>query len=164
MNIETTIRTYIQQVLHMSLATSSNNRPWVSEVHFVYDDALNLYFRSMPARRHSLEIADNPCVAGDIITQHHRGQKVRGVYFEGTATKLEGIDKDHIAYVRYCERLGTGPEILEEASTHTGHAFYQVSVSDFYLFDSYENSPGQRFHLSWPSTESARSTRGLKVG
>jgi len=85
MDTEKIIRNYLPQVIHMSLATCANNKPWVSEVHFVFDNELNFYFRSTPQRRHSEEIATNPNVAGNIVTQHFLGQKVRGVYFEGLA-------------------------------------------------------------------------------
>jgi len=37
MNIEQKIREYLPQVIHLSLATSSENKPWVGEVHFAYD-------------------------------------------------------------------------------------------------------------------------------
>jgi uncharacterized protein YhbP (UPF0306 family) len=149
MDIEAAIRNYLPQIAHLSLATCVDNRPWVSEVHFVYDDNLNLYFRSTLNRRHSQEIAKNPHVAGDIVTQHHRGQKVGGVYFEGTAGKLADVDEHHAAFIEYCQRFGTGPEILEESRSGTGHAFYKIEVSDFYLFDSYESNPSQKYHLPW---------------
>jgi uncharacterized protein YhbP (UPF0306 family) len=151
MDTESALRAYIGQIIHLSLATSRDNRPWVSEVHFAYDEDLNLYYRSTPQRRHSEDIQDNPFVAGDIITQHHRGQKVRGVYFEGIAQKLSNVDEHHVAYTVYCQRLGTGPEILAEAKSDTGHVFYKITVSDFYLFDSYDTSPAQKFHLRWKS-------------
>lgn len=82
----------------MSLATSNNNKPWVCEVHYAYDDQLNLYFRSKPSRRHSQEIATNPHVAGSIVIQHKLGEKPRGVYFEGIAELLTGVDENHVAY------------------------------------------------------------------
>jgi uncharacterized protein YhbP (UPF0306 family) len=158
MNTEHAIRDYIAQVIHLSLATSRDNRPWASEVHFAYDDALNLYFRSTPDRRHSQEIMDNPYVAGTIVTQHHRGQKVRGVYFEGTAKLLTGVDARHPAYTHYCARLGTGPEILDDASSAGGHQFYQITVTDFYLFDGYESNPSQKFHLAWAGQRKSSRT------
>ncbi len=46
MDVEKVIREYLPKVIHMSLATCVDNRPWVCEVHFVYDDDLNLYWRS----------------------------------------------------------------------------------------------------------------------
>ena len=149
MNIEETIRQYLPQVIHLSLATSANNKPWISEVHYVFDTDLNLYFRSKPDRRHSLEIASNPEVAGNIVAQHQLGEQVRGVYFEGRAEILKDVDETHPAYTLYCERFGTGREILEESQTDTGHGFYKISVKNFYLFDSRESNPSQKYLLAW---------------
>jgi uncharacterized protein YhbP (UPF0306 family) len=149
MNIEKTIREYLPQVIHLSLATSIENKPWVSELHFVYDDELSLYFRSTPQRRHSQEIAINPNVAGNIIVQHQLGQKVRGVYFEGTAALLNDVTEDHVAYLECVKRFGMGKEILESATQADGHKFYQITVETFYLFDSVESSPSQKYELPW---------------
>ncbi len=149
MDIEQKIREYLPQVIHMSLATSKDNKPWVCEVHFVYDQSLNLYFRSTPVRRHSVEIAENPNVAGNIVVQHGLGEKPQGVYFEGTAELLQNVDENHPAYVLYCERFGTTSKILEEAQTETGHKFYKITVNNYYLFDSRESKPSQKYHLPW---------------
>jgi uncharacterized protein YhbP (UPF0306 family) len=69
-DVEKVVREYIDKSIHMSLATSTENKPWVCEVHFAYDDDLNLYWRSKTDRRHSQEIALNPFVAGNIVKQH----------------------------------------------------------------------------------------------
>lgn len=84
-NVEKYVREYIDATVHMSLATVSGDAPWVCEVHFAYDDTLNLYYRSLTSRRHSQEIAANPKVAGNIIDKYGLGDAVVGVYFEGTA-------------------------------------------------------------------------------
>ena len=149
MNIEQIIRNYLPQVIHMSLATCSDNKPWVCELHYAFDDELNLYFRSKRERRHSQELSTNPHVAGTIVTQHFLDQSVRGVYFEGKAELLENVDEHHIAYTSYCKRFGTGLEILEETKQETGHTFYKITVSTFWLFDSYESSPSQKYELKW---------------
>ena len=149
MDIEKTIRDYLPQVIHMSLATCLDNKPWVCEVHFVFDEDLNLYFRSKPDRRHSVEIASNPSVAGNIVTQHKIGEKPRGVYFEGTAERLNDVDEMHPAFTLYCERFDTGLEILEESKTDTGHDFYKITVKNFYLFDSRESNPSKKYELKW---------------
>jgi len=149
MDVEKTIRGYLPQIIHMSLATCVNNKPWVCEVHYVFDNELNLYFCSTPQRRHSEEITQNQNVAGNIVTQHFIGQKVRGVYFEGKAELLEDVDENHIAYKLYCERFGTDKKILEEAKEQTGHKFYKINVSTFCLFDGYESSPSKKYELKW---------------
>lgn len=146
--IETTIREYIQQVIHLSLATSSGDRPWVSEVHFAYDDALNLYFISELGRRHSHEIASNPNVAGNIITQHHKHQKVRGVYFEGSAARIENLHEDHAGYKAYLERFADREAVLREIIAGEQIALYKIGVANYYLFDTYEPNR-DKLQLPW---------------
>jgi uncharacterized protein YhbP (UPF0306 family) len=53
LDLEAIIRDYIDKSLHLSLATVSENKPWVCELHFVFDDDLNLYWRSKADTRHS---------------------------------------------------------------------------------------------------------------
>lgn len=149
MDIEQTIRNYLPNVIHLSLATSRDNKPWVCEVHYAYDQELNLYFRSKPTRRHSLEIAENSRVAGNIVEQHGLDDDPRGVYFEGIAELLNDVNDQHPAYLTYCERFGTEVDILDEARTENGHKFYRISVNTFYLFDSRESDPSRKYELPW---------------
>ena len=147
MDVEKVIREYLPNVIHMSLGTSINNKPWICEVHFVYDDDLNLYWRSKQSTRHSEEIAQNPNVAGNIVEQHGPSTKPRGLYFEGTAAMLSGIDENSPEYKLFADRFGLSPEILQDAAQENGHKFYKVTVSDWYVFDSRESSPSQKYHL-----------------
>ena len=64
--IEQTIREYIDQIVHMSLATSANNQPWVCEVHFAVDDELNIYFRSIK----SAAITAHRLICTSIVSLH----------------------------------------------------------------------------------------------
>lgn len=148
-NLEQTIREYLPTVIHMSLATSKDGQPWVCEVHYSYDEKLNLYFRSLASRRHSLEISKSNKVAGNIVQQHDVGQKPRGVYFEGTAEVLENVDEHHPAYITYAQRFDADAEILEEAKQKDGHKFYKITVKKFYVFDSRESKPSTKYELQW---------------
>jgi uncharacterized protein YhbP (UPF0306 family) len=148
-NIEEVIRSYLPEVIHLSLATSVDDKPWVCELHYVFDTDLNLYFRSTPLRRHSQEIEKNHHVAGNIVKQYAVGQKPRGVYFEGTAEMLTDVNEDHPAYKLYCERFSTNHSILEEAQTENGHKFYKITVNKFYVFDSIDSQPSQKYELEW---------------
>lgn len=145
--VESAIRDYLANVIHMSLATCINNKPWVCEVHFVYDNELNVYWRSKQDSRHSQEIAQNPRVAGNIVEQYDMSDKPRGVYFEGAAEKLESVQIGDGVYELFAKRFGLGEEAIEEAKTDGGHKFYKVNVSDMYLFDSRESSPSQKYML-----------------
>lgn len=150
--IEQIIREYIPQIIHLSLATVSDNKPWVCEVHFSYDEELNLYFVSSSKTRHAQEIIKNPNVAGNIVTQHHKNQKVRCVDFEGTAEMLSGAEAEQSAYRAYTARNGESEGLLNEIRKDGDTHFFKISVKDFYLFDSYGDVRGKH-HLPWNSEE-----------
>lgn len=152
MNIdaEQVIREYLPDVVHMSLATATKDgQPWVCEVHFAYDQKLNLYFRSLASRRHSQELAENPRVAGNIVRQHALSDAAVGVYFEGTAKMLQPGDELDEAYKALSARLGFGEEKLEEAKDPNGHQFYKISVENWYVFGRFGAPSGQKFQLQW---------------
>lgn len=150
--IEQTIRGYIPQIIHMSLATVSNNKPWVCEVHFAYDDDLNIYFVSSAKTRHAQEIAKNPYVAANIVTQHHKDQKVRCVDFEGMAEMLSGIEAEKTAYQAYVARYGSSEGLLNEIRKDGDTRFFKITVKDFFLFDSYGDTR-EKHHLPWRGEE-----------
>lgn len=141
------IRDYFGKVLHLSLATSVNDRPWVCELHFVFDQSLDLYFISKPSRRHSLEIGQNPMVSGNIVEQHTINDKVRGIYFEGRAHEITAIDISSPIYLLFKERLRITQDTLEEQNLPDGHRFYKIEISDYYVFDGRESNPGKKYHL-----------------
>jgi len=149
MNIEQTIRDYLPQIVHMSLGTSKDNKPWVCEVHFAYDKDLNIYFRSLTSRRHSQEIALNPNVAGNIVKQHILGEYPRGVYFEGTAELLEPGEEQTKAFHCIQERLQPMADILAEAQQPDGHQFYKISVETWYVFGKFDEEGGKKYELTW---------------
>ncbi len=133
----------------MSIATSSDNRPWVSEVHYSYDRDLNLYFISLPSRRHSIEISKNNFVAGNIVKQHGKDDTVRGVYFEGAATMLTEVTESDVSFLSYKDRFGIDNNILAEQNDTNGHRWYKVQVNKFYLFDELEMNPAGKYELQW---------------
>ncbi len=148
-DIEKVIREYIPEVIHMSLATCLDNKPWVCEVHYAYDDNLNFYFWSKPSSRHCTEMAMNPNVSGNIVEQHDGTMKPRGVYFEGTAEELNDVTEDDVAFKVYSARFDRDKDMLDETKEENGHRFYKITVDTFYLFDSRESKPSKKYELSW---------------
>lgn len=149
MDIEKVIRDYLPNVIHLSLATSRDNKPWVCEVHFAYDDNLNIYYRSLTSRRHSQEIVENPNVAGNIVKQHSLGEAGVGIYFEGVAELLKSGEAQQKAFESIKERLKASDEILEEAKRPDGHQFYKISVNTYYVFGAFGDKPSQKYELKW---------------
>jgi uncharacterized protein YhbP (UPF0306 family) len=147
--VEKIIREYLPQIVHMSLATYADGKPWVCEVHFACDNELNIYFCSKVDRRHCEEIRKNPHVAGNMVTQHSLNQKVRGVYFEGTAEQIEDLSENHPAFQAFHARFDTPPQAVQAAQGEGKARYYKITASDFYLFDGYESVPSQKYHLDW---------------
>lgn len=148
-DVEQVVREYIDKTVHLSLATTKNNLPWVCEVHFAYDKHLNLYFRSLSSRRHSQEIAENPNVAGNIVKQHELQETVVGVYFEGTARQLTERKDQELALEYLKNRLKIKEEVLDEAQEPDGHKFYQIFVKNWYVFGRFGLPSGQKYKLEW---------------
>ncbi len=149
-DVEKNIREYLPGIVHMSLGTCKDGKPWVCEVHFAWDEDLNLYFRSTTARRHSQDIAANPNVAGNIVQQHALGVYPLGVYFEGTAKLLEAGDDQLKAFQCINERLKAGDDILEQAKDPAGHQFYKITVENWYVFGKLEEGQGgKKYQLAW---------------
>jgi uncharacterized protein YhbP (UPF0306 family) len=147
--IEQAVRENIEKTVHMSLATSKDNKPWVCEVHFAYDDQLNLYYRSLTSRRHSQEIAENPFVAGNIVRQFVLDEAPTGVYFEGTAKLLTPGDEMDAAIVCTKERLKITDEIVAQSQQPDGHQFYKITVKSWYIFGKFGLPSNEKYKLSW---------------
>jgi len=148
-DVEKVVREYIDKTVHMSLATVEGDQPWVCEVHFAYDKDLNLYFISLPTRRHSQEIAANNKVAGNIIDKYELGQPVVGVYFDGSAEMLEAGEDRKIAVDAIKERLKRADDLESELDSPDGHRIYKIKVKNWYVFGRFGASSGQKHQLAW---------------
>jgi uncharacterized protein YhbP (UPF0306 family) len=146
------ITEYLPSVIHMTLAsTGQGGKPWATEVHYAYDDDLNLYWASMQDARHSREVAANPQVAGTIVKQHGPDDAPLGVSFEGVAEVLHNIDERHPAFQVYVARLPKREGMIRAAyadKTDTGLRIYKVKVTDWYL-NGLIDGKMQKRRLAW---------------
>lgn len=149
MNIEQAIRDYLPNILHMSLGTCIGSTPWVCQVHFAYDDELNLYFCSNTTTRHSQEIIQNPKVAGSISVQHGPKDKPQCVDFEGVAEIIQDITKDDPGYIAYNARFPGRTDLIEYLRKENGGRLHKIAVTDYFVFDARDSSPAQKYHLPW---------------
>lgn len=149
MDIEKVVRDNLDKTIHMSLGTSRDNMPWVCEVHFAYDDRLNIYYRSLRALRHSEDIAQNPHVAGNIVKQHLLDEYPLGIYFEGTAELLEPGEDQTKAFELLRERVHASDNAIEDAAKEDGHKFYKITVENWYVFGKLDEQRGRKYTLEW---------------
>jgi uncharacterized protein YhbP (UPF0306 family) len=151
LNVEKIIRKYLRDVIQLSLATSNDGQPWVCDLIFAYDKDLNIYFRSLPQRRHSLEIAANPRVAGNIARPFRAGEFPLGIYFEGTAGVLPPGEEQTKAFQLFQDRLHVPDSYLEDAQDPDKHQFYKITVSKWHVFakPQKDRTSGQKHSIDW---------------
>ncbi len=111
------IRQLIMEIMRetylLSLGTVDAGGVWVSDLVFVHDDDLNLYWLSKEDTRRSRAIAQNPNVAGSITQNTSRGEPNIGLQLEGVAAKLEG-DVLEIASRLNAKKDKPAPQMLGE--------------------------------------------------
>jgi uncharacterized protein YhbP (UPF0306 family) len=125
------IKTLINEVLEkshlMTLGTLDEGGPWVSNVVFIYDEDLNIYWMSDPNVRHSMAILKNPKISGTISVNNKSKEPNIAIQFSGIANKIEekrfDLAKKHLAKRGY-------PEPKESDDILQGDAWY-VLKPDF---------------------------------
>lgn len=124
----------------MQLATVSAGQPWLCTVHFAHDDQLNMYWISLPSRRHSLELAADSRVAVAVVVK--QDLPVIGIQAEGSAEAVTDPDVVKKIMDVYIAKHGTGAEFYDKfvAGTNVGK-LYKFTPSSAVLFDEV-NFPG----------------------
>lgn len=129
------IKVLIKEVLEkgylMSLATHDDGGVWVSDVIFVHDDDLNIYWMSDPETRHSKAIVHQNKVAGT-ITVNNPGEDNLGIQFGGAAEKIEG-SRYNLAKKHYAKRRK--PEPKETDDVLDGDSWYMLKPSKIELIN-----------------------------
>ncbi|MBI3963762.1 MAG: pyridoxamine 5'-phosphate oxidase family protein [Candidatus Kerfeldbacteria bacterium] len=119
-----TLRDYIRHVLEtgtlMSIATADAAGVWVSDVNYVSDRELNIYWVSNTNARHSVAIEASPQIAGTITISGHDEDDL-GIQFAGRAERLDGPRADLIA-LQYAKRRRPVPR--RRADIRKGASWY----------------------------------------
>jgi uncharacterized protein len=126
----------------MSLGTSDKNGPWVADVIYIHDEALNIYWMSSPATRHSGAIETAGKAAGSITVTAKSKEDNFGIQFEGAAHKIDG--KRHDLAIKHFAKRGR-PAPNESDDILHGASWYAIKPSKIYLID--ENNFGFKRQL-----------------
>jgi len=122
--LEKIIREILPKGHLMSLATVDDSGPWVSDVIYVYDGALNLYWISDPETRHSKALLQNPSVALTITVSNRSKEPNEGLQIAGTAEKLVGKQYE-LAKLHWLKRGKEPP--LEDSDYLEGELWYKIT-------------------------------------
>lgn len=120
----TDIKQLIKDILDkgylMSLATIDAGGIWVSDLIYIHDEDLNIYWMSDYDVRHSQAIVKNNNVAGT-ITVSGQGENNSGIQFNGVAEKIEG--NRHDLALKHCTKRGK-PAPRETDDVLQGDSWY----------------------------------------
>lgn len=111
----------------MSMATVDESGPWVSDVIYVFDDGLNLFWLSHEKARHSQAILKDPRVSATITLSNAKGEDNIGLQIEGKAQKIEGDVFDMA--VKHRAKRGKEAPKKEGEILDPGESWYKVIPS-----------------------------------
>ncbi|MDB5168083.1 MAG: rnhA [Candidatus Saccharibacteria bacterium] len=130
----------------MQLATSSGNKPWISTVYYVADSERNIYWLSLPERRHSKEVQVNPEVAVAIAIK--QDIPVIGIQASGQVAVVDDpvrVEKMLALYVT--KYKGAGKDFHQRfIDGKNKHQLYCLTPSLLVLFDEahFKEQPVQK--------------------
>ena len=150
MEVSELIKRYLAEAKMMQIATVSEDQPWICTVYFATDDDLNLYWLSLPSRRHSQEIEKNSKVAITIPVKFDKNPII-GIQAEGSAESV--TDQEVVAALmkRYTERYQTGQDFYNNfIAGKNKHLLYKFTPKCFVLFDevNFPDESRQEWKLS----------------
>lgn len=140
------VKRYLSEQHMMQLATMAGDQPWCCTVYFVADDAGNLYWASLPSRRHSQEIVAHNKVAAAIPVKFIKGEKVVGIQIEGTAQETPVGEAIRPVAELYAAKFGRDAAWVDDFTAgHTEHRLYRLTPHAIVLFDEehFSDSPRQ---------------------
>lgn len=97
----------------ISLGTVDTGGAWVTDLVYVHDDELNVYWFSYDTPRHSTALTANPKVAGTITLSANTKDPDIGLQIEGVAEKIEDLE-GKIALSYNAKKGRATPWILKE--------------------------------------------------
>jgi uncharacterized protein YhbP (UPF0306 family) len=128
------VRDYLSKGRIMQIATTDGDQPWICSVYYVEDDKLNLYWLSLPTRRHSQQIAKNNKVAISIAIK--ADQPVIGIQAEGVAEVVERKTTVAKMMLKYVARFAVGGRFYDNLKKGKNqHVMYRFVPRTMVLFD-----------------------------
>ena len=116
----------------MSLGTLDDGGVWVSDVIFIFDENLNIYWMSNPDTRHSTAISKINLVSGTITQKKKSGKQNFEIQFTGKAEKIDVLRYD-LACKHFEKRGKQKPE--ESDDVLDGDSWYILIPNKIELID-----------------------------
>lgn len=117
----------------MQLATTKGDKPWICTVYFVLHEG-NFYWLSLPARRHSKELAANANAAVAIAVK--QDLPVIGLQAEGMVARVEELAEIEAVLALYTAKYDAGKQFVERYKAGTNqHSLYKLTPRKIMAFN-----------------------------
>ncbi len=118
----------------MQVATVSGDQPWICTVYYVVDEDYNLYWLSLPTRRHSQEIAAHNKVAVAVAFKFDK--PIIGVQAQGTVEVVDQPELIQKIMRVYVTKYNSGEDFYDNfVQGNNQHLLYRFQPHSLVLFD-----------------------------
>jgi uncharacterized protein len=143
---------YLASRTVLNLATSGPAGLWVSAVLYI-NDGTTLYFTSVAATRHGVNMLATGNVAGTISDECREFQQMKGLQLEGSVehvddpNELRRVVRGYLKQFPFAAGLWHGESDADVIARDPGiHGFYRI-IPTRVLFTDNEHAPGAREEL-----------------
>lgn len=134
MEVAELVEKYLKDGRVMQLATVRGGQPWVCSVYYTSDEKLNIYWLSLPTRRHSEDIQANNKAAITIAVKFD--QPVIGLQAEGVVSTVTDLKRIAGLMKLYVKRYNAGKDFYDNfIAGKNRHLMYRFKPTRFSLFD-----------------------------
>jgi len=137
----------IKKNFYLSLATCSNNKPWICTLFYAIDKKFNLYFVSRKTSFHVQHLRKKPIVAFTIFDSHQKPGTGVGLQISGKVTKVK--NKDFEKVIALLRKKGHPSEnreikhqtiITQDFLKKNSYEIFQIQPSKIYINDKYSKT------------------------
>lgn len=119
------ILAYLRDHNTMTLGTSLQDQPWAAAV-FYASEGFTLYFFSVPASRHCMNLAHNPRVAVTIQEDYREWRAIKGIQMEGRVEEVGLPAEREKVLALYTRKY---PGIMQEFTDPSSGPLYKALLS-----------------------------------
>ena len=108
---DASVKTLLDSVTTMTLATSVDERPWATDVYFAAN-GYELVFFSSAAARHCQNLLANSACAATVHPPAASWREIRGLQMEGMAEPVAGVEATAHAFMVYFAKFPFARDLM----------------------------------------------------
>lgn len=136
------------------LSTFGEDGPWSTPVFFVNRE-YRIYFLSELTSIHSVNLKQNPLMAGTITEDYKDYRKIQGIQLRGHAYLVNNLKETAVVLALYLKKYPVAKHILQSPTSFKGvaKARWHCIIPEFLRFTDNSRKFGERFELNLKDTK-----------